>query len=103
MSATDNAERGGAVEGAGLVGISDVTAAGVNQPGVFFSLFGGGTHAYHTVLGLENDMYAFRQIVGDKCRKSDTKIDDITVFKLFGSTTGDKGFNFAFFHSYYYL
>ena len=83
--------------------MGDISTACVDEPGVFLALFGGGTHADHTVLGLKNDMYTFGKIVGDECRKADTEVDDIAVMQLLSRALGDKGFNLFFFHCYYDL
>ena len=65
MTAADDAERGGAVEARGALEGRDESAAGIDKFGVFLARCGGRAHTEQAVFALQEDLNAFRQVIGD--------------------------------------
>ena len=94
MTAANEAERHGAVERAGAGQCRDRTAARVGQRGMRHAFFGRRAGADQSILGLEENMHAVRQIVRDQRRNPDAEIDEHARSKLPGNPTRDDGLRF---------
>src|SRR5690606_15167370 len=88
LPAADHAEAGGGVEDRGAWAEGDGLLAGVDEVGVLLPLVGEGAHAHHAVLGLEGDVHAAREVVGDQGGHADAEVDVVAVAQL---GRGDRG------------
>ena len=94
MTAANEAERHGAVEGAGAGERRHRTAARVGQRGMRHPLLRRRAGADQTVLGLEENMQALRHVVRDQRRNSNAEIDEHARRKLPGDPTRDDRLRF---------
>ena len=101
MAAADQAEVGGGVNEAAAVGHGGGRTTGVhNVVGIVVgvALFGGLAGGDDAQLGVDDQLNALGQVVGDHGGQADTQIDDIAVLQFFRAALGDKAFDFGLFH-----
>ena len=100
MTAADDAERGGAVEARGALEGRDESAAGIDKFGVFLARCGGRAHTEQAVFALQEDLNAFRQVIGDGRRQSDTEVHHVAVFEFHRHAFGDDFSDLFLFHRF---
>ena len=88
VAAADDGERHRAVEESGSRKHAARLAAGIDQVGQGVAVKR--AHAEKTVLGLQGDLYALGQIVGDQRRQTDAEVDHVAVLHILRDAAGNQ-------------
>ena len=89
VAAADHREGRGGVEVAAAGDERDGLVAGVGAVAVLAARLGRGADADGAVLGLDDDVDALGDVVGDQGRQADAEVDDLPVLELAAGAGGD--------------
>src|SRR6266513_3703801 len=87
--ATNHGERIGRGKEAGAGEFGNGFLASIDEVGIDFGFERIGAHSEHSVFGLQNDIHALGDVLGDQCGHADAKIDVVTVTEFEGDPAGD--------------
>ena len=92
VAAADDGEGFFRTEEVRIRSIGDPVAAAVDDSVIFLARFGLAGQTGEAVLGLQNDVYAFRKEAGAHGRKTDAQVDDVAVMEFLRRSLGDSSF-----------